>query len=350
VTTTSADPVRIGLVGYGLGGRFFHAPFIEAADGIDLVGVVTNSPERRAELAEDFPGMPVFGSLTELLAAGVDAVTITTPPQTRRELVLEAVAAGVPVVADKPFAPNAEAARALVAAAEEAGVPVSVFHNRRWDANIRTVQKVLEGRALGDLWSIESRFELDLADYLDRGPEGGLLRDLGAHLVDQMIWLLGTVDAVFCTMDWVDFPEGRTDAFFTIVMEHASGVRSTVTAGKLNRVDAREFRVYGSEGSYIARTTDVQAVAVTSGIRPVAVGDAWGYDDEAHWGTLSTSTGTMRVPSERGAYQDYYTQFAQALHGKAPFPVPAAEVIATLDVLDAARESEARGEVVQLVD
>jgi predicted dehydrogenase len=109
--------VRVGLVGYGVGGRYFHAPFVVAAEGVELAGVVTRSLARRDELAADLPGVPAYDSLTEMLAAGVDAVTITTPPHTRRALVLEAIAAGVPTIADKPFAPDAEGGRELVAAA-----------------------------------------------------------------------------------------------------------------------------------------------------------------------------------------------------------------------------------------
>lgn len=338
--------MRLGLVGYGLGGRYFHAPFIEAARDVTLAGVVTRAPQRRAELQADFPGMPVYDSMTDLIAAGVDAVTITTPPQTRRELVLEAIAAGVPVIADKPFAPTAEAGRELVTAAQTADVPVSVYHNRRWDADIRTLSRVLDNGALGDLWSVDSRFELDLADALERGPEGGLLRDLGAHLVDQMVWLLGPVKSVFCTMDWLDLPEGRTDAFFTITMLHQRGVRSNVTASKVNRVVAKEYRAYGSRGSYLSMGTDVQAVALFAGHRPIDVGAEWGYEGESLWGSLSTADGVERIPSEQGAYQDYYSQFSTALQGVAPFPVPAAEAIATLEVLDAARVSDAIGQVV----
>ncbi len=340
--------MRLGLVGYGLGGRYFHAPFIEAARDVTLVGVVTRSPERRAELQVDFPGMAVYDSMSDLIAAGVDAVTITTPPQTRHELVLLAIAAGIPTIADKPFAPTAAAGRELVEVAKTAGVPLSVFHNRRWDADVRTLAKVLNGGALGELWSVESRFELDLADYLDRGPEGGLLRDLGAHLVDQMVWLLGPVKSVFCTMDWIDFPEGRTDAFFTITLQHARGVRSVVTAGKVNRLEAKEYRAYGRDGSYVSRGTDVQAAALFAGKRPINLGSSWGFEEEARWGMLTTASGAVPVASEQGAYQDYYTQFADALRGAAPFPVPAAEAIPTLEVLDAARQSEALGQVVAL--
>ena len=128
--------MRIGLVGYGVGGRYFHAPFMAAADGVELVGVVARAPERIAEVGRDLPGVHVYGSLGALLDSGVDAVTISTPPHTRRELVLEAVGRGVHVVADKPFAPTAEGAAELVAEAAQAEVLLSVFHNRRWDTDV----------------------------------------------------------------------------------------------------------------------------------------------------------------------------------------------------------------------
>src|SRR6476661_5197823 len=99
--------MRLGLVGYGVGGKYFHAPFIEAAADVELAGIVTRSPERRRVIADDYPAVPVYDNIDQLLAAGVDAVTITTPPETRRELVLTAIAAGVHVIADKPFAPDA---------------------------------------------------------------------------------------------------------------------------------------------------------------------------------------------------------------------------------------------------
>ncbi|HSO68308.1 MAG TPA: Gfo/Idh/MocA family oxidoreductase, partial [Arachnia sp.] len=136
--------MRIGVVGYGMGGRIFHAPFIQAAEGLDLAGVVTRSPERRAEVAADLPGVPVFDSVGALLDSGVDVVSITTPPETRRELVLEAAERGVGIVADKPFAPSAQDARELVAAVERLGAPLAVFHNRRWDTDVRTLKALLD--------------------------------------------------------------------------------------------------------------------------------------------------------------------------------------------------------------
>jgi predicted dehydrogenase len=340
--------VRLGLVGYGVGGRFFHAPFVAAADDVELAGVVTRSPERRAELAADFPGVPAHDSLTDLLAAGVDAVTITTPPQTRRELVLQAVAAGVPTIADKPFAPDAEGGRELVAAAKAAGVPLNVFHNRRWDADIRTLAAVLKGGELGELWGVESRMEQDNAATLEIGPDAGLLRDLGSHLVDQVLWLLSPARTVYAELDHVEPPGGRTDCRFTVSLTHDGGVRSHVSASKINHIEDRELRAYGSGGSYVARGTDVQAQAIFAGRRPVTEGDRWGYDAPEHWGTLNTAAGSVAVPSEQGAYQAFYAQFAAALRGDGDFPVPAEEALRTLEVLDAARVSAAENRVVDL--
>jgi predicted dehydrogenase len=340
--------VRLGLVGYGVGGRYFHAPFIVAAQDVQLAGVVTRSPQRRAELAADHPGVPCYDSITELLAAGVDAVTISTPPQTRRALVLEAIAAGVPVIADKPFAPTAAAGLDLVIAAREAGVVVNVFHNRRWDADIRTLAALLERGDLGTLWRLESRFDVDDPATLDAGPDGGLLRDLGSHLVDQALWLLGPADSVYAELEHIELDPGLTDCGFTVCMTHTSGVRSHLSATKLNRIAERELRAYGSAGSYLGRGTDVQAQAVFAGRRPVEEGDRWGYEDEARWGVLHTADGATPVPSERGAYQDYYTRFAAALRGEAEFPVPAEQAVHTLAVLDAARDSATRHAVVPI--
>jgi predicted dehydrogenase len=336
------EPIRLGVVGYGVGGRCFHTPFIEAADGVELAGVVTRSPERAAQVVEDWPGVPVHDCLASLIDSGVDAVTITTPPETRRELVLQAVAAGVHVIADKPFAPSAEGGRELAAAADSANVLLSVFHNRRWDADVRTLAAVVEGGRLGQLWRVHSRFDLDDPGTLDAGPGGGLLRDLGSHVVDQMLWLLGDVRSVNAHLDWIDLPAGRTDAGFTIEMEHSSGVRSQVESSKVNHIQVRELRAYGSAGSYRSLGTDVQAQAIFAGLRPAADPAGWGYEASDRWGVLATDSGEEAVPSEQGRYHDLYSAFAAAVRGEGPQPVPAREGVRTLAVLDAVRLSAER--------
>ena len=341
--------MRIGLVGYGTGGRNFHAPYIAAAKGIELTGVVARAPETVARAKSDLPDVPVYGSLAEMIASGnVDAVTITTPPQTRRDLVLEAIAAGLHVVADKPFAPSAAVARELDEAAKKAGVVLAVYHNRRFDADILTLREVIKSGELGKLWRIHSRMEFDDPSTLEGGPTGGLLRDLGSHLVDQMLWLLGPVISVSAYLDEVETEQGQTDASFVLNLRHEGGVHSHLSASKLNRLTTREFRAYGENGSYVASGTDVQTQAVFAGQRPAHDLASWGFEQPDRWGTLRTRNAERQIPSEQGCYHHYYEGFAAAVRGVRPPPVTAAEAAAALTVLDAARISAQEGHTVQI--
>ncbi|KEO55409.1 Gfo/Idh/MocA family protein [Thioclava pacifica] len=340
--------MKIGIVGYGTGGQHFHAPFIAAAEGCELAGVVARAPATQAKVAADLPGTPIFSSLTEMLGAGVEAVTITTPPQTRDALVREAIAAGVHVIADKPFAPSAAAARSLAEAAKAAGVTLGVYHNRRWDADIRTLKAVVDAGEIGTPWRLHSRMDFDDPATLEAGPTGGLLRDLGSHIVDQAIFVLGPVTSVDAQLDHVDLAEGRTDAGFCLTLRHASGAHSHLSASKLNHIEQRELRIYGAAGSYVSNGTDVQAQAIFAGKRPADDKSGWGYEAEPYWGTLRNAEGARRVPSEQGAYFRYYEAFAEAIRSGTAPPVTAEEGIAVLSVLDAARESAATGLTVTL--
>jgi predicted dehydrogenase len=341
--------LQLGLVGYGTGGRHFHAPFIAAAEGVELAGVVARAPATVAKVQADLPGTSIFSSLAGMIAAGgLDAVTITTPPETRRALVLEAIAAGLHVIADKPFAPSVDGARELAAAANAKGVVLGVFHNRRLDADLRTLARVITDGRLGRLWRIHSRMDLDEPGTLEAGPAGGLLRDLGSHLVDQMLWLLGPAVSVDAQLDIVELAEGPTDAGFTLAIRHASGTHSHLEASKLNRLAAKEYRAYGEAGSYLSSATDVQAQAIFAGRRPADDLAGWGYEPAANWGVLTTAAGAERMPSEQGRYHDYYEAFARAVHDGTPPPVTAEQAIRTLAVLDAARESAASGRSVDV--
>lgn len=338
--------VRIGLVGYGVGGRWFHAPYIDAASGVDLVGVVTRSPAKFSDLQRERPGMPVYASQGDMLRAGVDAVVITTPPETRNALVREAIAAGVHVVADKPFAPDASAAAELGALADAAGVRLSVFHQRRRDADIMTLKGVLESGVLGDIWRFNSVYDLDEPQGLEAGPQGGLLRDLGSHLVDQALWLFGPVERVSAHLDWVDLPEGPTDAGFALRLDHVSGTATFLSASKLNRVVRRHLELLSARGAYLATSADAQTAAIKAGRRPKDEPASWGFEPREHWGRLVTEAGQTLIPSVQGNYSDYYTDFARAVADGTQVPVPVSDAIAVLAVLDAARTSALENRVV----
>jgi len=341
--------MRIGVVGYGTGGQNFHTPFIAAADGCELAGIVARAPGTIAKARADWPDVPIHASLADMVAAGgVDAVTITTPPDTRRQLVLEAIATGLHVIADKPFAPNAESGRELDRAAQAKGVVLGVYQNRRLDSDLQTLARLVREKRLGKLWRVHSRMDFDDPATLEAGPSGGLLRDLGSHLVDQMLWLLGPARSVDAQIDHVDLLQGRTDASFTIRLTHEGGVHSHISASKLNHLSIRELRAYGSEGSYVSYGTDVQAQAIFAGRRPLHDLAGWGYEPEEAWGVLATAAGDERIPAEQGRYHDYYSAFARAVRDGTPPPVTAADGTAVLAVLDAARASSETGRSVDL--
>ena len=176
--------------------------------------------------------------------------------------------------------------------------------------------------------------------------QGGLLRDLGSHLVDQALWLIGPAVSVDAQLDMVTLPEGPTDAGFVLTLRHRCGAHSHISASKLNRLSLRELRAYGAAGSYVATGTDVQAQAIFAGKRPADDLEGWGYDAEDHWGTMRTAEGAVKVPSEQGRYHAYYEAFAEALRTGGEPPVTAEEAIAVLSVLDAARISAAEGRTV----
>jgi predicted dehydrogenase len=339
----SVDPVRIGLVGYGKGGRFFHAPLIAAAAGCELAGVVTRSAERRGELEHDYPGTPAYDDLARLAAAGVDAVTISTPADTHVPLVREAISLGLPVVCDKPFALQAAAARRVVQEAEQAGVLLTVYQNRRFDADLLTVRAVIDSGELGRVTRFESRME----QYTPAGglpsSGGGIMLDLGAHVVDQALLLFGPVTSVYAELDDADGIAGR----FFIAARHAGGVISHVVGDMiLHGAPGPRFRVFGTSASYDVDAFDGQADDLMAGGSPAAVGEAWGVVPRERWGRLHTGRTTRPWPSERGDWTAFYASFADAVRGAGAVPVDPWDAVAGLEVLEAAQRSAATGQVI----
>jgi predicted dehydrogenase len=335
------EAVRFGLVGYGSGGRIFHAPLLTSAAGVDFVGVVTRSPERRAGLPE---GLTAFDTIADIAAAGVQAVSISTPAATHAELAKEALRQGLAVVVDKPFALDAEAARDVTTAAADAGVVLTVYQNRRWDSDFRTVRKLAADGTLGEVRRFESRFERFEPQRRPPAAGGGTLLDFGSHLVDQALQLNGPAARVYAEMR----ADGDLDDDVFVALHHESGVESHLWGSWRQAAPGPRFRVSGTTGTYIVDGIDGQEAALKAGRSPAMLGDRWGIEPEQAWGRLYRGTSGAPLRSERGAWDTFYPAVAAAVRGEAPPPVDPWDSVRAMDVLDAARISAATGETVDL--
>ncbi|MEU0002970.1 Gfo/Idh/MocA family oxidoreductase [Streptomyces sp. NPDC006314] len=347
----TAAPLRVGLIGYGLAGSVFHAPLIAATEGLTLDTVATSDPDRRRQARAEFPDVRLAAAPEELFdrADELDLVVIASPNKTHVPLATAALLAGLPVVVDKPVAGTAAEARDLAALADERGLLLSVFQNRRWDNDFLTLGKLLADGALGDAWRFESRFERwrprpkgGWRESGDPAEIGGLLYDLGSHVVDQALVLFGPVTEVYAETD-VRRPGAETDDDTFIALTHANGVRSHLYVSATTAQLGPRFRVLGSRAGYVKYGLDPQEAALREGGRPGTTGD-WGVEDEVLWGRVGSgespvSGGGTPVPTLPGDYPAYYAAVARALTGAGPNPVTALEAAAALDVLEAARKS-----------
>ncbi|MFI1165287.1 Gfo/Idh/MocA family oxidoreductase [Streptomyces sp. NPDC020801] len=351
---TPGAPLRVGLVGYGLAGSVFHAPLIAATGGLTLDTVVTSNQERQAQARAEFPDVRLAAGPDELFARAdeLDLIVVASPNRTHVPLATAALKAGLPVVVDKPVAGTAAEARDLAALAEERGLLLSVFQNRRWDNDFLTLRKLIAEGELGDVWRFESRFERwrpkPKGGWRESGDPvdiGGLLYDLGSHVVDQALVLFGPVTQVYAeTVARRAGAETDDDTF--IALTHANGVRSHLYVSATAAQLGPRLRVLGSQAGYVKYGLDPQEAALRDGRRPGP--DGWGTEDEPLWGRIgageSPLTGGGRpVPTLPGDYPAYYVAVAAALREGAPNPVSAREAAAALDVLEAARRSARDG-------
>ncbi|MDT0462475.1 Gfo/Idh/MocA family oxidoreductase [Streptomyces gibsoniae] len=351
-------PLRVGLVGFGLAGSVFHAPLIAATEGLALDTVVTSNPERQKEARTAYPDVRIAGSADELWprAGELDLIVIASPNKTHIPIATAALQAGLPVVVDKPIAGTAAEARALAVLAEERDLLLSVFQNRRWDNDFLTLRKLLADGELGDVWRFESRFERwrpqPKGGWRESGDPveiGGLLYDLGSHVVDQALVLFGPAASVYAETD-IRRPGAQTDDDTFIALTHTSGVRSHLYVSATTAQLGPRFRVLGSTAGYVKHGLDPQEAALREGLRP---GADWGREPESLWGRIGAGEspltgGGIPVPTLPGDYPAYYTAVAEALREGGPNPVTAHEAAAALDVLEAARRSAREGVAVAL--
>jgi predicted dehydrogenase len=352
--SAAAPRLRVGLIGYGLAGKVFHAPLIAASRALVLAAVVTQDRERRAALRVAHPDATVVDTAKQLWdrAAELDLVVVATPNRSHAPLARAALRVGLPVVIDKPMASSAAEARAVLDEARAARRLLTVFQNRRWDGDFLTVRRLVADGALGAIHRFESRFERwnptprpGWRESGDPADAGGLLFDLGAHLIDQALQLFGPAGTVYAELDRRR-PGVVADDDAFVALEHASGTRSQMWMSKLAGQRGPRFRLLGSRAAFSKFGLDGQESAMAAGGVPGS--PHWGEEPSERWGLLGEDGAARPVATEPGCYLAFYDAVAAAIRGDGAAPVDPADAVATLEVIEAARASAARGEVIRL--
>jgi scyllo-inositol 2-dehydrogenase (NADP+) len=310
--------------------------------------------ERRSRARCDYPGAELLSSPEEVWerAADLDLAVVAAVNRAHVPLARSSIDAGLAVVVDKPLAATAEQGRAVVRDARDRGVLLTVFQNRRWDGDFLTLRGLRGDDALGEVARFESRFErwrpelsAGWRESDDPQDAGGLLYDLGSHLVDQALCLFGPAQQVYAELG-CRRSGAQTDDDTFVALEHESGVRSHLWMSAVAAEAGPRFRVLGSRAAYVKYGLDVQEELLRTGYRPDD--PDWGREPEDRWGTLGAGDRLERVPTLPGAYQRFYEGVVLALREGAPPPVDADGVVAGLEVLDAARKSARERRVVDL--
>jgi predicted dehydrogenase len=353
------DALRVAILGYGLAGSVFHAPLVAATPGLRVASVVTGDEGRAQAARSAYPGVRILPSADELFAGAeeVDLLVVAAPNVAHVPLARRAITAGLPVVVDKPFATSAADAATVAREAEAAGVLLTVFQNRRHDDDFLTLRAVLDAGALGSVVRVESRFDRYRPDVQegrwresgDPAVGGGLLLDLGAHLVDQAVTLYGPPDAVYAEVDRVRRGAAVEDDVF-VALRYADGPRVHLSATMAARRPGPRFRVAGIGGTFEVYGLDPQEDDLKAGARPGDPG--WGVSGRT--GSLVADVGGVAVTADvdllPGAYERFYAGVRDAVRDGAPPPVDPWDAVLGLRVLEAARLSAARGAVVPLAE
>lgn len=357
-TIAGAAPISTGVIGFGLAGRVFHAPFVHAVKGLRLDAIVQRSG---AEAATRYPHAAVFRTVDELLHSGVQLVVIATPNATHVPLAREALSAGKHVVIDKPFAPTVAEALELEALARAGNRLLVPFHNRRFDGDFLTLRKLLQEGRVGRAVTLRSRFDRFRPVPREgtwkeaEGAQNGLLMDLGPHLIDQALTLFGRPETVQASVR-TDRDTGTIEDAFDVVLQFAvegKPLRVELGATMLAAVSEPRFRLLGTHGEFIKFGVDPQEPALVGGatVPPEGSSQDWLTEDKQHWGTLTTAAdpatpGTLEscaMPTERGDYRYFYEAVAAALHGTGEPPATSRDAVRVARLIELARESSRTG-------
>lgn len=343
--STVSGPVRTALVGFGIAGNVFHAPLLAHNADYRLEVIVSRDEQRVASAQQGYPQariVPDWPSLMQLIDSGeiaLDLIVLATPPAQHREQALQASMRGIHLVVDKPFAPDVEAAEAMISAARQANTLLTVFHNRRWDGDFLTLKRLVQEEAFGTVRSFESRFEWwrpegfgNWRDTVSLAQGGGLLLDLGSHLIDQAIQLFGPVEEASAELARYSGQQSDIDEDCFVSLLHKNGVRSRLWMNGQAALNAPRFHLLGSKRAFTHWGLDNQEPQLAAGMSPTD--NQYGVTPPEGYPRMGTAEESDVVILERGNYPAFYQLLASALLHGGPPPVETDEALAVLKLID----------------
>lgn len=352
MTTQKESKVRAALCSFGMSGKLFHAPFIHLHPGLELYACWERSSKNIQSI---YPGVISYDTYEEMLEdPSIDLVIINTPNYTHYDFAKQALAAGKHVVVEKPFTITVQEADELIALARQQNRIISVYQNRRYDSDYKTIKKVLEEGLLGEIVEAEFHFDrfVEVLSYKNHketpGPGTGSLYDLGSHIIDQALQLFGWPLAIFADIT-IMRPISKVDDFFELLFYYENKrvrLRSTYVA----RETIPGYVIHGNKGSFLKPKTNVQEIALLNGLLPQ--GENWGKEEKEEWGLLHTEKdGKVTreyIPSVQGRYMDYYEGIYQAVANGQPAPVSAEDGKKVITIIQAAFKSVHEKRVIEL--
>lgn len=343
--------IKTALLSYGMSGKVFHAPFIAIHPGFELLG----SWERSKKLIqEDYPSVKSYTSLEELLEDDVDLVVVNTPVETHYEYAKKVLLAGKHAIVEKAFTTTVAQAQELADLAKEKGLKLSVFQNRRWDSDFKTVKKVVSEKVLGDIVEAEFHFDrynpnLSPKQHKETANSGaGILKDLGPHLIDQALFLFGLPQSVFADIR-ITRAHSLVDDYIDILLYYPE-LRVRLKAGFFVREAIPSFVVHGKKGSFLKPRGDVQEDDLKLGKKPNL--DTWGTESDSLQGILHTEVNNdifkANLQTLQGNYYDFFEGVYQSVVNNKPEPVTAQDGVHVMQIIEAAIQSSAKKTVIKI--
>ena len=331
--------LKVGIAGYGLAGRYFHAPLLKGC-GYEVTAILTSNELRKTHALEDFPNTNVVTSIDELVSMDLDLIVVASANIVHADQAIAALEAGIPVVVDKPMGRNLDETQRIIDVSNAHGVPVTTFFNRRWDSDALTIKKVLASGVLGEIHRMDSRFERFRPDLNPESwrenmtPEdgGGQLLDLQPHLISTAVDWFGNAQLVTASVRSI---RGSADDDSVLVLRHTNGVMSYLSASAVVGAPGPRIRILGSKGALVINDLDPQEAMLRQGKYPE--GGSWSEPTSsvAH---IYRGSESELVDSVSGNYALFYSAVSDAiLHGKS-WPVSNEDALLVARIIDQARE------------